>query len=288
MKRAILVVVMGTNILFASRRMMMRKTAFLFVVLLLWVSSPGACATIELIAYSYDDNSLYSLPLDTLQPTKIGTMEISGDSDLWALAHAGPGAAYTVDRATDTLYTVDITDASTIASVQLDQDMQISNRGLDVSPAGVLYGVFPGTNLRTIDPKTGASTLLFNIEGVVRIESIAFSPDGRLYAVGDVGSRTDLYEVDLVLQSASLISRMNVSDIDCLTYAPDGFLYGADSILGAADLYKIDPLTGQLFNLGTTGIIELNGLLAVPEPVTLLLLGFGGMALLRRKRGYGV
>lgn len=262
----------------------MRKTVLLMGVLLSWISASSAFAAIEFIAYSYDDNSLYALPSDTLQPTKIGTLEISGSSDLWALAHAAPGAAYTVDRAANILYTIDLTDASTIASVQLDQDMWVSNRGLDVSPDGILYGVLPGTNLRTIDPQTGVTTLLFDIEGVVRIESIAFSPEGLLYAVGDAGSHTDLYEVDLLSGNASLISELNVSDIDCLTYAPDGFLYGADAYLGVADMYRIDPLTGQLFNLGSTGITELNGLLAIPEPVTLLLLGLGGLTLSRRRR----
>ncbi len=51
------------------------------------------------------------------------------------------------ERFTDILYTVSLDDASMIASVQLDRDMRVNGRGLDISPEGTLYGVFEGNKL---------------------------------------------------------------------------------------------------------------------------------------------
>lgn len=79
---------------------------------------------------------------------------------------------------------------------------------------------------------------------------------------------------------SSLLSNTVISDIDDLAFAPDGFLYAADSEATIiADLCRIDPLTGISVNLGSTGVTELNGLLAIPEPATLLLFGLGAVML---------
>ncbi len=259
----------------------MKKVA---ILLLLAGFNCQASASMYFVAYSVDENSLYTLSLGDMEPTKIGTLEIEPypATSTWALVKASEDSAYMVERYSDTLYTVSLNDASTLLSVPLDRDVEINPRGLAISPKGILYGLFSGNELRTIEPATGETTFVATVD-IPLIESFAFAPDGTLYAGTDNGGK--LYTIDVDTGSSSFIAETICPDIDALTYAPDGFLYAADSRAGTvADLYRIDPLTGESFNLGTTGITELNGLLAIPEPATFLLLSLGGMALLRSRR----
>jgi hypothetical protein len=169
--------------------------------------------------------------------------------------------------------------------VQLDRDVTIRNRGLDVSPDGSMFGVFSGLELRTVDTITGGTTFIANISGTNQIESMAFSTNGTLYAVGSPspGARSGhLYTINLITGEASLVGIMSL-DIDTLTFASDGYLYGADSLAGTvADLYQIDPLSAAAINLESTGVVELNGLRAIPESEVIPLPGsfiLGGLGL---------
>jgi len=237
----------------------------------------------EFVVYSHSDNSLYRLSGPALQSTKIGTLqtETYPATNNGGLVKASENSAYMTERFTDILYTVSLDDASMIASVQLDGDMQVNGRGLDISPDGILYGIFGGNELRTVNPQTGITTFLTHVNNIAfEIESIAFSSGGILYVGNDGG---ELYELDIDTGIGSLIAKTALLDIDALTFAPDGYLYATDATYEAADLYRIDPLTGMSTNLGSTGLAEVNGLLAVPEPATLLLLGFGAV-MMRTKR----
>jgi DNA-binding beta-propeller fold protein YncE len=270
---------------------MKRQTIFVLVSLFLVVNmvSP-AKALISFVGFSYDDYGLYKFTDTDMNPVLIGTLQITGVSDIWSLVNASQDTAYTVDRATETLYTIDLSDASILSSVHVDRNFVAYERGIDISPDGLLYSVFPDTkNLSIINPLNGIITSVVDITGITAmIESLAFAPDGTLYAVGSHGPVTDFYQIDISTGIASLITQLPVVDIDCFTYASDGFLYGADSRADwMADLYKINPSTGELFNLGNTGITELNGLLAIPEPIpapSAILLGGFGIGIVNRLR----
>lgn len=235
----------------------------------------------ELIAYSAEDNALYEISASTAEATKIGTLQIADSADISCLAGATETALYTIGRADNILYTIDRNDASTLSAIQLDGDVKVNSRGLDISPAGPLYGIFEQNELRTINSQTGATTLSANIQTPL-MEAIAFSPSGTLYGGTGAGH---LYQVSIETGNISLVANTPLLDIDALTFAPDGYLYAADSEANyVADLYRIDPLTGVATNLGSTGLKGLNGLQAIPEPATLLFFGLGALVLCSNKR----
>jgi hypothetical protein len=234
---------------------------------------------------SLDDNSLYRVT-ESLDSTKIGTIPVEGD--LWEIVSAPEENVYIVDRASNTLLTVRLNDASVLTSVQLDNDVYVSTRGLDVSSDNTMYGLLPGLELRTVDPLTGTTHFLTTITGTARLEALAISPDGTFYLAGNPDGdkySDNLYTLNIETGSVSLVGIMNVSDIDTLSFGPDGFLYGTDSEAGIlSELYKIDPITASVQNLGSLGLIEVNGLLAIPEPCALCLLGLGGLVLVRKRK----
>lgn len=246
------------------RRKVLATCAFVFVGLLSARSSSG----LEFILLSATDNRLFSVRTPLTAPAAIGTVSVG--TDLYELVAASPTQLYTFDRDGNTLIIVDRSNGALFSTTQLDQDIQVSRRGFDLSPTGVLYGLLPGMQLRTIDPITGATTFIANVTGAARVEAIAFAPDGRLYAVGsadDNASSESLYVLSTSTGELTYVGRMAVTDMDALTFGADGFLYGVDSQAGRmAHLMKIDPATAVVEDLGNTGVSEANGIVAIREP----------------------
>lgn len=251
---------------------MIRSSKHLLVVAVVLIAgsvapmSPGA--GFSLVGLSEANQSLSQLRENSTGSDFIGVIQPSIGSDAAVLASAGDGLVYVINRETDELFTVRVATATVIASVTLDADVAEHERGLDTSADGELFGVFAGPQLRTIDPTTGTTTLVGDID-LGRVEGLAFADDGTLYAIGTF-STTDgsdrLYTLDPTTGLSTFVSVLATPDIDCLTFAPDGYLYGADSTNCIDDLLRIDPATGDLENLGTTGISQLNGLVARIEP----------------------
>jgi hypothetical protein len=151
--------------------------------------------------------------------------------------------------------------------VELDADMRNNGRGFARSPDGVLYGLFDGKNLRTIDPATGETESIAQVQGVGGgIEAMTFCPDGALYLAASpsgspVGSH--LYRLDPATGAATSIGRIGTAtiDIDSLTCSAALQLYGADAVNTAAgaDVQQVDPKTGTRILLGrlaTGGYID--------------------------------
>lgn len=234
------------------------------------VCAQGSC----LYGFSTPEATLYRIDIAE-GGTAVGPIApVAPDADLAMLTDAGVSVsgerlAYTIDRRANVLHTVRLADAVVVASVALDADVWVTRRGLVVSPGGRLFGLLPGLELRTIDPATGATTLVGAITGATIIEAIAFSPDGVLYAVGKTsasGVRT-LFTIDPTTAAATVLFRLPPGDLDTLAFAGDGMLYASDADGSVeADLIRIDPATGDLEVLENTGIVGLNGLTAVPCP----------------------
>lgn len=276
------------------------KLASVLVGLMFWIITPSLQASpevevdVDFIAYSVDTNTLHMVPLSNLEPELIGDINLS-NVDLWEIIRAYHDQVYMIERNDNKLITISLADASVISSVQLDQDVQ-STRGFDVSPEGILYGIFNGSELRTVNTDTGSTTLIGDIKILTEIneadftiiEAMAFAPTGTLYAVGSPisGPSDHLYTLDPLTGILDLIGQLDgVTDIDTLTFGPDGFLYGVDSLAGTlAELYRISPTDVSVINLGAFGLNEVNGLFAIPEPATLSLLALGALALTRRRK----
>jgi hypothetical protein len=152
-------------------------------------------------------------------------------------------------------------------------------------PGGVAYTITntftPTAQLATFNLGTGAATRVGSPLGqTLNIMGMTCSPDGTLYAIGQVNSANpafnSLYTVNRETGLASRIGSTGVLDssdpsgfsgfLMALVFAPDGTLYGINS---ASTLFRIDPSTGK-----ATKVVDLvHGASAVP------LVGVMGLAI---------
>lgn len=238
-----------------------------------WIASTGlVCAgSPEFILLSSDNNTLYRSSLALGAPKLIGKVEQG--SDLVELIEADAVRLYAFERVSNSLLVLDRFDGSVLAERPLDQDVWVTRRGFDLSPSSVLYGVLPGMQLRRIDPTTGATRLVSNITGAARVEAIAFSPDGTLYASGSIAdnqSSETLFKLSTRTGVLTPVGQMGSYDVDDLTFGPDGYLYGVDSVNDQnTRLLRIDPATASVTDLGPTGVTGVTGLVAVRQHVRL-------------------
>lgn len=221
----------------------------------MYVLSRAADGTRTLLRGSTADLSL----------TELG--EIDYDGDLWELVPGAYGYLYTVDRGTDTLVKLSAGTGEVVHTTALDADMRNNGRGFARSPEGVLYGLFDGKHLRTIDAATGETTAVAQLQGIGGgVEAMTFCPDGKLFVAASpsgspVGSH--LYRVDVGTGGTTSIGRIGAAtiDIDSLTCSAALQLYGADAVNTAAgaDFQQVDPKTGTRILLGrlaTGGYID--------------------------------
>lgn len=103
-----------------------------------------------------------------------------------------------------------------------------------------------------IDPLTGGGIPIIEVSGLVnRIEAMAFSPSGELFAFssvsgGDLSGPGGLFKIDTTTGNATFMGEPGEpSFISGLDFAPDGTLYGwcADGYIDGG-LYIIDTETG--------------------------------------------
>jgi hypothetical protein len=160
------------------------------------------------------------------------------------------------------------------------------------SPDGTLYaGSFTTNNLYTINLATGAPTLVGSL-GFNFIMDMAWDQlNSTMYAIAasPTCGGSSLYSVNLASGAGSLVTPVP-SDNCLMALAVDaaGRLLATD-FMSASPLFQIDPATGNLANLGNTGLSTTMGaaIAPIPEPTTLTLVGLGltgVMARYRRRR----
>ncbi len=198
-------------------------------------------------------------------------------------ASVSPGSLLTIDVSTGASQVVGPTGLTAISEGDLAFD----------PTSGVLYGCYNlisgERQLFTLDVRTGAATIIPTaLPG--DLSALAFAADGSFYAVETSLGR--VLRIDkttgALLGSQSLsvglgaVAGMAVDPATGIFYVADGGSGGTDK------LYTLDPTTGELTEVGSTGLADgLAGLtFVIPEPaaLTLLVLGMSFLAGCRRQR----
>ena len=154
--------------------------------------------------------------------------------------------------------------------------------GLAFHPtSGALFGLINAGGLYSVNTWTGRFTFIGDTGGLDR--GLSFSPTGELFAFGHDG---DLYSIDPATGNATPVGGAGnpvIGKSEDSTFTLSGELYATDYL---GTIFRTDPITGDGVIVGTTGLGPgLLGLIEIPEPGTILLVGLGSLALLRTRRG---
>jgi hypothetical protein len=149
---------------------------------------------------------------------------------------------------------------------------------------GTLYAQGAGV-MYTLDPTTGAPTVLGN-EGFDSGSCPVTDASGNLFL--DQNGSGELYSINKTTGAGTAIGHMaTASTVDAMAWA-GGAMYAIDF---AGDIYRVNTSTAAVTlvatsNPGVSGEIvgAASNFQAVPEPVSMLALGAGALALLRRRR----
>jgi hypothetical protein len=254
----------------------------LFIIVILLVSmgmtgvalaEPLFCAVGWFGEFTHIDASIGQVPptRDDL-PSRLQALAWSPSGDLYAGRF---GDLYTLDPLTG--------DTAHFLSINLEI------RGMAFSSSGELYvtGGPSGTPdpLQIVDIGTGTYTDQGTLWGDVdECQGLAFSPGGQLYGIvphGHTEGTYDLFTIDLDDAETHLVGSYATANVNqSIAFTPDGSLYA----VGESQFAQLNPADGSIVGpvFGLSG--DYRGLAIVPEPGTILLVGLGGLAVLRKRR----
>jgi hypothetical protein len=230
--------------------------------------------------YVVDSNNGASTLIGNYGVTGVLAQAFSPNGTLYAIFNAGSASAH--------LATVNI---NTGAATPIGSPTGVPLEAMAFGPDGTLYaGNFNTNNLYTINLSTGAATLVGAL-GFTGIMDLAWDPaNSTMYAIASLCAGSSLYSINLANGAGTLVTPIP-SDNCLMALAVDS----ANRLLttdfaSASPLFQIDPATGNLTNLGNTGLVSTMGAAAapVPEPLTAVTVGCGLAAMWLRNKMRGL
>jgi|GEM_PF-3445469 len=230
---------------------------------LLTVMCCSNARAIEFYVVSEPERAIYRIDSKALgKPDLVGKLE--GRGALMGLVDLGDGELLVFDSTNDSMLTYSLELKRIVSEVKLDRDLDLHVRGIAMDSKGVIYGVFPGLKLATVDRVTGQTTPVVTLQGAARVEAIAFGPNDRLFASGSAkndGSSENFYRVDLKTGELDLIGAHGFADLDTLVFGRDTYFYGANSRAELTnELLRVSPRGGKKDVVGDTGVRGVNAI----------------------------
>jgi hypothetical protein len=229
---------------------------------------PVATGALTFAIASASTQAVYELTLGSSFTPATQTGSLAGTNPAGLVAQSGDMLT-TLDGTSGNVVTYSRSLGQVAAVTSLDVAPTFSVGGFARTIKGENFGIFPGQNLRRVDPSTGLTFPQWNSTGVT-VVAVAADAWGTFYLGGSSGSgsATTLYTFDIVTDTLTTVGAFGVG-IDVLTAGSDGQLYGLNTSQGAtAQLYRIQPTTGAATFVGDTGVPDATGFVEVPGYTT--------------------
>jgi len=261
----------------------------IFVIILCLSLDSGLYATVMLFGSDTDTQELFIIDTTDAGTTKVGSFEVEGV--MAGLAYdANNDIMYGTTTRTDKLYSIDYTTGNAALIGDLGASFM---HGLAYdNSADILFGTYgssEGDGLYQIDVSTGNSTLIGNIghfyeDHLNTVSGLAVHPlTNDLYGIiGGPDNVSALVKIDKTTGSGTFLYEYSIPNLEGLTFLQDGTLYATDNWSG--NLYLLDILSDSTQLMGDTGLGNALGLTSVPEPATIMLMGLGGLIVIRRRK----